>query len=56
MMKIDSGCFYQHYTTAIDGKFFIEIVQRDNHYTGLGAANAWLRASAQHHSMITTHD
>ncbi len=52
----DNGCFYQHYTTAIDGKFFFEIVQRDNDYTGLGAANAWLRASAQHHSMNTAHE
>lgn len=44
------GCFYQHYTTAIDGKFFFEIVQRDHGYKGLGAVNAWLRTAAQHRS------
>lgn len=42
----DDGCFYQLYTKPVDGKFYFEIVQRDG-YKGLGAANAWLRATAQ---------
>jgi len=42
----DDGSFYQLYTKPIDGKFYFEIVQR-NGYKGLGAANAWLRATAQ---------
>lgn len=42
----EQGVFYQLYTQPIDGRLFFEFVQRDN-YQGLGAANAWLRASAQ---------
>ena len=42
----NTGCFYQFYTKPVDGKFYFEIVQREG-YTGLGAANAWLRATAQ---------
>lgn len=42
----NDGSFYQLYTKPVDGKFYFEIVQRDG-YTGLGAANAWLRATAQ---------
>jgi len=42
----DIGSFYQLYTKPVDGKFYFEIVQR-NGYRGLGAANAWLRATAQ---------
>lgn len=41
-----NGSFYQLYTKPVDGKFYFEIVQRDG-YRGLGAANAWLRATAQ---------
>ena len=47
----EHGVFYQHYTLPIDGKFFFEIVQRDA-YRGLGAANAWLRASAQQRKQL----
>lgn len=43
----ERGAFYQLYTRPIDGRFFFEIVQRQDEYQGLGAANAWLRASAQ---------
>ena len=42
----DDGSFYQLYTKPVDGKFYFEIVQREG-YKGLGAANAWLRATAQ---------
>ncbi len=42
----DKGSFYQLYTQPIDGRFYFEFVQRQG-YTGLGAANAWLRAAAQ---------
>ncbi len=42
----EHGAFYQLYTLPLEGKFFFEFVQRDN-YKGLGASNAWLRASAQ---------
>lgn len=42
----DFGNCYQCYTKPVDGKFYFEIVQRDG-YKGLGAANAWLRATAQ---------
>ena len=42
----DQGAFFQHYTQPIDGKFYFEIVQREG-YRGLGANNAWLRATAQ---------
>jgi len=49
----DAGAFYQLYTKPIDGKFYFEIVQREG-YRGLGAANAWLRATAQQISSETT--
>ncbi len=42
----EHGSFYQLYTQPIDGRFYFEFVQRTG-YRGLGAANAWLRASAQ---------
>lgn len=45
----DNGEFFQLYTRPIEGRLFFEFVQRDG-YQGLGAANAWLRASAQHMS------
>lgn len=40
------GCFWQAYTTTLDGGMFFEIVQRDG-YGGYGAANAGIRLSAQ---------
>ncbi len=40
------GCFWQAYTTTLDGGMFFEIVQRDG-YSGYGAANAGIRLSAQ---------
>lgn len=42
----ENGVFYQLYTRPIEGRLFFEFVQRDG-YRGMGAANAWLRASAQ---------
>lgn len=42
----EHGSFFQLYTAPIDGRFYFEFVQRQG-YLGLGAANAWLRASAQ---------
>ena len=46
----EQGSFFQLYTLPVDGRFFFEFVQRDG-YQGLGAANAWLRASAQQNSV-----
>lgn len=48
----DNGVFYQLYTMPIEGRLFFEFVQRENNYQGLGAANAWLRASAQQLSEV----
>ena len=49
----DGGASYQLYTQPVDGKFYFELVQRNN-YTGLGAPNAWLRATAQQHANAGT--
>jgi 4-hydroxyphenylpyruvate dioxygenase len=48
----ERGSFYQLYTQPIDGRFYFEFVQRDG-YRGLGAANAWLRASAQQLTVVS---
>ena len=48
----DNGVFYQLYTMPIEGRLIFEFVQRENNYQGLGAANAWLRASAQQLSEV----
>lgn len=48
MVDEDSaGRFYQFYSTALPGGFFLEIVQREGGYDGYGAANAPFRIAAQ---------
>ncbi|GGD26176.1 bifunctional sugar phosphate isomerase/epimerase/4-hydroxyphenylpyruvate dioxygenase family protein [Aureimonas glaciei] len=42
----DSGEYFQIYLTALNGGFFIEIVERRG-YAGLGAANAAIRLATQ---------
>ena len=41
-----AGEFFHAYTRAFDGRFFFEIVQRQN-YDGFGAVNASVRLAAQ---------
>jgi 4-hydroxyphenylpyruvate dioxygenase len=42
----EKGTFFQAYTVALEGGFFLEIVER-NGYAGYGAANAGIRLAAQ---------
>ncbi|MBN8533556.1 MAG: sugar phosphate isomerase/epimerase and 4-hydroxyphenylpyruvate domain-containing protein [Rhizobiales bacterium] len=49
----EKGSFFHAYTVALEGGFFLEIVER-NGYAGYGAANAGVRLAAQ--SRIATPD
>lgn len=43
----DDGCFFQLFSKSIDNGLFFEFVEREDHYTGFGAANAPFRLAAQ---------
>lgn len=43
----DSGEYFQLYTVPFAERFFFEVVERRNGYTGFGAANAPIRLAAQ---------
>jgi 4-hydroxyphenylpyruvate dioxygenase len=41
------GEYFQLYTQTFDERFFFEIVERRNGYSGFGASNAQIRLAAQ---------
>lgn len=49
----EHGTFHQLYIRPDQQSFFFELVQRD-HYSGLGAPNAFVRAGAQQHAAEQT--